>query len=104
LGIQAKKLSAFLISNSIIADNDEISSITVDDKKELVKFEGTSIGKFESDTKAIHFSASFDEIDEPIAIKQGKKKSITILDEEVEDDKIRDDKPDDKKSEAKESD
>jgi len=87
-------------------NSDEIQSITVDDRKKLVKFEGMSKKDEESDTKAIHFSATFDEIDEPVAFRSGRMKRITVLDEEVDDDKeVRNDKPsDDKKSEAEKSD
>ena len=97
LGIKVKTLLSYLANNSIIDLEDEISSITVEEMKQIVRFEGKAVSKDESTPNVIKFSATFDEIETPVSIKVGAAKEATIIpgdeDEAIRDTESKDEKP-----------
>lgn len=89
--IQVKDLISYLHYNSKMDKDDEIHSITVDQKKEVVKFEGRSKAKEGQDQLIISFNVPFDALLAPVSIRAGRMRKVTNLEDDEENDKIRDD-------------
>ena len=87
MGIKLIELIDWLENNSILDPGDEIRSITVDEKKEMVAVQGKSFDKGEE--KLIGFSEPFDAVKFPIRMEltdraaQDNRLKVIEDDEEV---------------------
>ena len=87
--IQVKDLISYLMYDSKLDKEDEILSLTVDNKKEVLKIEGRSKAKMGQDQLIISFSVPFDAVLAPVSIRAGRMHRVTNLEDNEKDEQVR---------------
>jgi len=93
LPINVKELTRWLLGNSILDETDEITNITVVEPKGIVKVTGNSEKDKHDVTHPISFTATFEELRNPIKLSKKVEREATVIeDDELEDDEVEEDK------------